>query len=210
MRTTLHERVQHMRTLNLEGGHPALDLANTVDWRYTEHPVEWLGDYTAVVAWAIRTGLLAENEAAAVLTAVSCSAGQAEETYYRIILFRESIHGLFSAVATRKRTAPTELDELNRWLSRAMASSSIERSPSGFVWTFDRARTLEWFLYPVIKSTAELLSEGPLDRIKQCATPECGWLFLDSSKNNSRKWCSMQSCGNRAKARRHYHKHSDR
>lgn len=55
----------------------------------------------------------------------------------------------------------------------------------------------------------ELAPEVPghfpgIDRIKECPYPQCGRLFLDQSKNRSRRWCEMSMCGNRTKARRHY------
>ena len=60
-------------------------------------------------------------------------------------------------------------------------------------------------LWPVAWSAAELLAQGPLERIRECPGQDtCGWLFLDLSKNASRRWCDMRVCGNRAKARRHY------
>ena len=64
-------------------------------------------------------------------------------------------------------------------------------------------------LAPLLWSAGDLLAGGKLDRVKRCANPECGWLFLDDSRAGKRRWCSMSSCGNREKARRHYHKSKD-
>ena len=63
---------------------------------------------------------------------------------------------------------------------------------------------MEAILYRIVKSAADLLVSAELQRLRECADPECGWLFLDFSRNHSRRWCSMESCGNRAKARRFY------
>ena len=63
---------------------------------------------------------------------------------------------------------------------------------------------MDLFLDPIIKSAADLLVSPELKRVKQCADDFCGWLFMDKSRNNSRRWCSMKDCGNRAKAHRHY------
>ena len=63
---------------------------------------------------------------------------------------------------------------------------------------------MDLFLDPIIKSAADLLVSPELKRVKQCADDACGWLFMDKSRNNSRRWCSMKDCGNRAKAHRHY------
>ena len=64
-------------------------------------------------------------------------------------------------------------------------------------------------LAPVLWSAGDLLTGGRLDRVRRCANPDCGWLFVDDSRAGKRRWCSMSSCGNRAKARRHYHKTKD-
>jgi predicted RNA-binding Zn ribbon-like protein len=65
---------------------------------------------------------------------------------------------------------------------------------------------LDWILCPVIRSAAELLVSEKFRRVKKCADPICGWLFLDISRNRSRRWCDMRDCGNRAKASRYYKK----
>jgi predicted RNA-binding Zn ribbon-like protein len=64
-------------------------------------------------------------------------------------------------------------------------------------------------LWPVVRDAADLLTSKELNRVGRCADERCGWLFVDTSRNRSRRWCSMESCGNRAKARRHYRKSRD-
>ena len=88
-----------------------------------------------------------------------------------------------------------------------MSRGGILAREGRFVWVFDSgAERLDFFRGPVLKAASDLLTEGNLSRLKRCGTPDCQWLFLDTSRNNSRCWCDMQSCGNRAKARRHYQK----
>jgi predicted RNA-binding Zn ribbon-like protein len=65
---------------------------------------------------------------------------------------------------------------------------------------------LDWILNPLIRSAADLLVSDELKRVKRCGDPACGWLFLDTSRNKSRRWCDMSDCGNRAKASRFYKK----
>jgi predicted RNA-binding Zn ribbon-like protein len=65
---------------------------------------------------------------------------------------------------------------------------------------------LEWILNPIIHSAADLMISQELRKVKKCGDPVCGWLFLDISRNQSRRWCDMQDCGNRAKASRFYQK----
>lgn len=78
-------------------------------------------------------------------------------------------------------------------------------SVSSFVWGWDDAApALDRPLWPVARSLAELLTSDELPRVRECAADNCAWLFIDTSKNRSRRWCDMAVCGNRAKARRHY------
>jgi predicted RNA-binding Zn ribbon-like protein len=88
-----------------------------------------------------------------------------------------------------------------------MMRSQIVKAENGFYWhmTGNKAK-LDWILNPVIRSAADLLISEEFSRIKKCADPTCGWLFLDISRNRSRRWCDMRDCGNRAKASRFYKK----
>jgi predicted RNA-binding Zn ribbon-like protein len=88
-----------------------------------------------------------------------------------------------------------------------MMQSQIVKTEDGFQWDLagNKAK-LDWILNPVIRSAADLLISEEFKRIKKCADPICGWLFLDISRNRSRRWCDMSACGNRAKASRFYKK----
>jgi predicted RNA-binding Zn ribbon-like protein len=59
-------------------------------------------------------------------------------------------------------------------------------------------------LWPIVLAAAELLTSAGRARVRECAAHGCGWLFLDTSRSQRRRWCTMASCGNRAKARRFY------
>jgi predicted RNA-binding Zn ribbon-like protein len=89
-----------------------------------------------------------------------------------------------------------------------MARIRVTQKDEGFDWfCCPGVNGLESILHPIVKSAADLLVSTQLQRLRVCADPECGWLFLDCSRNHSRRWCSMESCGNRAKARRFYQRH---
>jgi predicted RNA-binding Zn ribbon-like protein len=84
----------------------------------------------------------------------------------------------------------------------------IKADTSVFLWRYPEIETTPLgFLEPVIQSAADLLISGNLDRLKRCSNPMCGWLYYDTSKNNSRRWCCMKTCGNRAKANKFYQTH---
>jgi predicted RNA-binding Zn ribbon-like protein len=88
-----------------------------------------------------------------------------------------------------------------------MKDSQITRTKDGYAWDITGNRTrLDWLLNPIIHSAAEILVSDERKKVKACADSACGWLFIDVSRNRSRRWCDMQDCGNRAKATRFYKK----
>ena len=106
-----------------------------------------------------------------------------------------------------KTPAATDIEALNDLLAASPARTTLRRERNGFSWDVDmRGSTALGQLAPVLWSAGDLLTGGKLDKVRRCANPECGWLFFDDSRAGKRRWCSMQACGNRAKARRHYHK----
>jgi predicted RNA-binding Zn ribbon-like protein len=95
---------------------------------------------------------------------------------------------------------------INAELATAGTHLRVVESDGGFGWGWEDGDALDRVLWPVARAAAELLVAGDLSRIGQCAGEECQWLYVDTSRNHSRRWCDMNDCGNRAKARRHYHR----
>jgi predicted RNA-binding Zn ribbon-like protein len=119
---------------------------------------------------------------------------------------RSALFGIFSAVAAGNKPAAADLDVLNAEVSASMSHTCLVRSSDGSAfgwgWSGDGPERVLW---PIVRSAADLLtSDTQCKLVRECGAGECRWLFLDTSKNRSRQWCSMQSCGNREKARRHY------
>jgi predicted RNA-binding Zn ribbon-like protein len=98
---------------------------------------------------------------------------------------------------------------LNEALPRAYALPELVPAESGYGWRFRGDESgLDGILWPILRSAARLLTEGEYSRVGQCADDRgCGYLFYDTSRNRSRRWCDMNSCGNRAKSQRHYARH---
>lgn len=169
-----------------------LDFANTRYWRGQAAPTETLNVPADLASWtkAAKAPLPKEFEQA--------------------ISLRETIYRLFDAQAQGKAAGPRDLEALNTAMAQAPARTSLKRNRGGYEWDVDaRSGTALALLAPVLWSAGDLLAGPRLDRVRRCANPECGWLFLDDSRAGKRRWCSMSSCGNRAKARRHYHKSKD-
>jgi predicted RNA-binding Zn ribbon-like protein len=192
-------------TLKLLGGRLSLDFVNTADWHASDHPVEFLTSYSDLVAWSQHVGILTDHQAQRLLKQAARRPGDASAVLERAITLREAIYRIFSAISRGPPPQAADLATFNVELSGALAQSRIVSTAEGFTWDWaDAEDALDWMLWPVAHDAAGLLTSEELDRVGQCADDRCGWLFLDTSRNRSRRWCSMEACGNRAKVRRHY------
>jgi predicted RNA-binding Zn ribbon-like protein len=192
-------------TLKLLGGRLSLDFANTVDWHASDQPVEFLTSYSDLVAWSQHVGILTAHQAQRLLKEAARRPEDATAVLERAVALREAIYRIFSAISRGRPPQAADLATFNAELSGALAQSRIASTAEGFAWDWAGAEdALEQMLWPVVHDAAGLLTSEELERVGQCADDRCGWLFLDTSRNRSRRWCSMEDCGNRAKARRYY------
>ena len=191
---------------NLIAGVPCLDFVNTVDPRHAPGRREYLDSYRALVAWTARAGVIDADRGERLGAAAAGDPAGADRVLDRAIRLREALYRVFSLVSGGRPPVPDDLGVLQAELARALAHLRVAWSPAGFGWAWDEASLmLDQVLWPVSRSAADLLVQGPTERIRECpGQGDCGWLFLDLSKNASRRWCDMRACGNRAKARRHY------
>ena len=199
-----------IRSLELLGGHPALDFVNTLDWRDREAEAggaeECLVSFEALLTWARRAGLVTAAEAQAFAAAASRDPGAADAVSREAIALREAIHGLLDAARRGKRPLPAQLGKINHWLASANVTPRLTAKAGGYSWDNQQSEAEpSALLGRLAHSAGELLvSDEQLHRVGCCAGPGCGWLYLDTSPNRRRRWCSMEGCGNRAKAKRHY------
>lgn len=121
------------------------------------------------------------------------------------IALRETLYRICVAVAGQRTPAANDIALLNAALAKAMARLQLVATEGDWRWAWaDGEDALDRMLWPVVWSAAELLTSEARWRVRVCADEQCGWLFLDMSRNRSRRWCAMEDSGNRAKARRHY------
>ncbi len=188
----------------LTGGDLCLDFVNTVIRRPTPEPEDLLATYADLVRWAEAAGSVSPGEGADLRRRARKEPGMAEGALREARRFRETLFALFHAAATGAPAPPEALDHLNRWLPASLAELRLVGGRGGYVWAWrTSAEALDRPLWPVAWAAAELLTSGRLVRLRVCASERCDWLFLDGSKNGTRRWCDMAVCGNRAKARRH-------
>ena len=195
----------HAGNLDLVGGRVCLDLVNTLDGRRNGHPHDYLNSYADLVSWSLHVGLVTEDVAQQLLDQAGRQPAEASRVFERVIVLRETIYRIFSAVAGGESPAAANLIGLNEELAEVLPQLQLVPVPDGFAWGWRGDRqALAWLLWPLARSAAELLTSAELKRVRECEGNNCGWLFVDTSRNRSRRWCDMKSCGNRAKARRHY------
>lgn len=193
-----------------KSGELCLDFANTNDWHASENPQERLHNYSDLIAWGEGAGILSANRAENLRLLAARQPEKASAAYEVAIEFREALFRLISAISAGERVDEGELAILNAALDSSLGHQQIAISPDGFAWTWDDDLELERVIWPVARSAADLLTSELLPRVRRCEDDRgCGYLFIDTSRNRSRRWCSMESCGNRAKARRHYARQKD-
>ncbi len=191
----------------LTGGRLCLDFANTVSNHAGPNPREHLHSYADLVSWARQAHILTDQEAQCLLGEAVRHPQNAQAVLAYAIDLREAIYRSFSRIATGQPPLSGDLDLLNAALSAVLPYLRVRFAEGRFTWEWvDNQPALERILWPVVRDAAELLTSEDLSRVRECADPACGWLFIDRSKNHSRRWCDMRTCGNQAKARRHYEK----
>ncbi len=193
------------------GGALCLDFVNS--WGDRARPEsDQLRSFADLLAFAAQAGLVDEvrRRELAAGTSAAAAAAACDEA----LRLRESLYRLFTACARDHACPAQDVATLNAVLEQALAHLRIEAqsadpanpSDATFAWSFAPTSLPAAPLWPIARSAADLLVSPDLARVTQCDGSGCTWLFLDQSRTRNRRWCSMQSCGNRAKARRHYHR----
>ncbi len=192
----------------LVGGNLSLNFTNTVGGKRGRIAPEKLHSYQDFLAWCDQSGIVTGPEAAALGRKAGREPAAAAAALTRAIELRESIYRIFVAVLENRKTPQPDLDRLNVELAKALCRLRVTpaNGPApDFAWRWSAGTgELDEPLGPIARAAADLLTDRhELGHVRQCGSENCGWLFLDSSKNHSRRWCDMRDCGNRAKVRRH-------
>jgi predicted RNA-binding Zn ribbon-like protein len=182
------------------GGNLALDFVNTRSGPPDGAPTdEALLEYADFIAWGRYVGLVSAAESRQLSELADTDPRDAERVFRRAFDVRESLATLFLAIASGRAPSVSDLSELGRAETDALGHGQLARSGRGFVWEWQAGSALAGPLWPIVHAAVELLGSDRLNRIKRCAG--CSFLFVDESKNGSRRWCSMADCGTDAKVR---------
>ncbi|MFI4987818.1 MAG: CGNR zinc finger domain-containing protein [Alphaproteobacteria bacterium] len=189
--------------LPLVGNELALDLANTSSGRGSAKPLEHLVRPEHAIAWARHAKALTPADGETLQAAIAANAKLAARLLRRTLELREVIYLIGAAIAARSPVDAANVEHLTRIHADCVARAKLVPHDASFVWVWDPADgAVESVLGPIVLSALTLLTQSDLSRIKQCRGDHCGWLFFDTTKNKSRRWCEMEVCGNRAKQRR--------
>jgi predicted RNA-binding Zn ribbon-like protein len=181
-----------------------LDFANTLSYRGGDAQ-ESLHDFGELVRWCAAMALLSADGCERALRWSDQHPEQALAVFAEAIAIREASYRIFFAIAAHRIAEPRAVAAVNRALAAAPARQVLVRGHKGFGWQIARdGFSAPALLAPVLWSAGDLMVSPDTIRLRHCSNEQCLWLFLDDSKNGSRRWCSMQACGNRAKAHRHY------
>jgi predicted RNA-binding Zn ribbon-like protein len=192
------------------GGDPALDLVNTVDWTSRGPEQERLTDFDRLTQWAEGAGVLTSAEAGSFRTQARARPQEADAVYRRSLRLRAVLQRLFDSLA-KGEAAKDALTDFNQFVGKALERMHVLPVAEGR--RRDRKMQLGWesqgerleaVLWPVVWSAASLLVSEQAGRIRVCGGADCGWIYVDRSRNRLRRWCQMATCGTREKSRRRY------
>ncbi|MBF2098087.1 MAG: CGNR zinc finger domain-containing protein [Gloeomargaritaceae cyanobacterium C42_A2020_066] len=189
------------------GGHLALDFANTAEWQDSQCQQDWLTDYSDLVQWSHGAGLLTLEQTNQSLSQAAGRPQEAAIVLERGRALRTAIHDLGVALAAGYPPPMAAVQVFEQELTPALGHLRVVFESSAWTW-HTRPEDLDAMLWPIVWEAAQLFANSNLrHRLKCCPGEACGWLFVDTSRKGNRRWCSMEDCGNRHKARRYYHRH---
>jgi predicted RNA-binding Zn ribbon-like protein len=194
---------------DLSGNWLCLDFTHTLQDRNNSDRNELLHGYSDLLAWGLYTSILKEDETQQLLHIAEQHPQVASKILNDAMNLREAIYRIFYNIVEDATLQQDDMVLLNTALARAMSHACImeEGEKDHFRWDWfvksdvERLERINWL---IVRSAADLLTSDKLHSVQACAAEDCRWLFLDISKNHSRRWCDMETCGNQAKARRHY------
>ena len=194
---------RYKKSFEMIGGSPALDLVNTLDWRFRAEPPpeELLKDYYDLAQFSAQSGLMSDAVARRLIRNVSVS--KAAHVVAAVRELREAAAQVLYAVPEGDAPSGASVKSLEGFFREARESQRLMWDGEKLAWELTQsAAPAELPLWMLSLKVADLITSDGMHRLRECGNAECRWLFLDTSKNHTRRWCDMKICGNRMKARR--------
>ncbi|HET8650350.1 MAG TPA: ABATE domain-containing protein, partial [Gemmatimonadales bacterium] len=187
--------------LALIGGNLALDFANTAGWHASDEHIERLTSYGELLAWCRHAGVLTPAQSRRLEGVAAKSPARATRTVKHAIVVREVIYRIFAQIARGGIPDASDLELLQREYVAALAQATAEWDGSAVKLDWQVGDDLQMPLYPIAVAAMRLLEAPPPGRVRQCGNDPCGWLFVDTSRSGTRRWCSSAECGNQVRVR---------
>jgi predicted RNA-binding Zn ribbon-like protein len=191
--------------LRLDGGVLCLDFVNTIPDRFDGSNRDHLQSFNDLIYWARKAKVIDGAESTSLEKASTSNERKAKDFFAEAIQLRSLIYSLFQPVSQQQKLKAFDLEQFNKLVSKYFQFLQLAAERDGFAeqWSFESNHFYS-ITAPIVKSAYDLLLSDKLHRVKQC--PNCGWLFLDATKNGKRRWCSMQDCGSAVKALEYYYR----
>ncbi|OGA16094.1 MAG: hypothetical protein A3G25_08780 [Betaproteobacteria bacterium RIFCSPLOWO2_12_FULL_63_13] len=194
----------YAETFRCPGGALCLDFCNSGQGVRGSRAVEWIAGYPELVDWLEAADAIPRAQAARLLRSGATAPTAAAAAWKQAIIVREALFRVFSAAARQTAASRPDLELVEAEFATCVTSSRLDWLDGRYVWRLQpEATSPRVVVHPIVRSAVDLLTSETLSRLRQCAGETCSWLFLDETKNRSRRWCEMASCGNLAKVRRH-------
>jgi len=191
-------------TFRCPGGELCLDFCNTGQGARGSRQVEWISDYGELLVWLHAASAINAKQAATLRAAAGRSPEAAHRVWARAIAFREALARVLIANAQERKPSSEDVQAIQSEYARAMRYARLAPGEAGYRWVIDaEAEELDAALQPIVESALSLMTSPRMARLRRCGNATCFWLFIDETKNCSRRWCEMASCGNVMKVRRH-------
>ena len=184
------------------GGDIAADFANTTSNRYEPEQLhEHIQTYADLVEFTRLAGAIRPALAHRLIGEAQLHPEKATQIYRRSAALREAVWGALSRIAADKEPAAADVAVISREAADALSHAEVVKTDDGFAWEWPDADDLARPLWPIARAAADLLTSDARAHVRECADDTCAWLFIDRTKNHSRRWCDMNGCGTRNKVR---------
>jgi predicted RNA-binding Zn ribbon-like protein len=189
---------------HVSAGILCLDFANTVSWRRSEAPIDRIKSAADLFSWARQAGAITAASERRLAREALANPRQAARLLAEARALRETVFEVFAARSEGRAPGNRDLLHLQRWIRVALGHSRLTGFAGSYRWQLESDSELQSVLWMVALSVESLLRSAELGFIGQCDGRDCRWLWIDRTRNHSRRWCDMAVCGNRAKAQRHH------
>ncbi len=200
---------KNIDTLPIDGGVLCLNFVNTVDSRTKHGAHEYLSDYQQFMLWCNKVEITADTRLDQLAGYAKTHKKEASQALTKIISIRENLYLLFATIASGQvgKLDQHVLHHFNTNLAESLSHLRFKQEENHLIQTFTKESiNLCEPVWVIVKSAYDLLIGKDYERIKLCHAPDCGWLFLDHTKNNKRRWCNPSTCGSIEKSKRYYRK----